>query len=326
MEAIRVDHFGEPEVLRMETIPAPTLETDTQVLVEILAAGVNPVDTYIRAGTYGRLPCLPYTPGVDGAGRVLAVGAAVKDLQVGDRVYGGWPQTGTYAQIARYDRPWVYPLPSHLSFEQGACLFVPYSTAYRALFEKGRAQPGDRVLIHGATGAVGLAAVQLALAAGLSVIGTGGSTAGRDLVAKQGDAVVLDHHSVTYSADLSRATRGEGVTIILEMLANLNLNQDLTWLAPAGRVVVVGSRGEITIDPRHILSREIWVTGINLFSSPPETLHRIQKALYAGLINRSLSPIVNQCLPLQAAATAHRQVLSNGARGNRVLLPPPLSG
>ncbi|XGB43028.1 MAG: NADPH:quinone reductase [Nodosilinea sp. LVE1205-7] len=324
MQAIRVNNFGGPEVLHLETTPVPTLETDTQVLVEIRAVGVNPVDTYIRAGTYGRLPTLPYTPGVDGAGVVTAIGAAVTDLRVGDRVYGGWPLTGTYAQFALYDRPWVYPLASHLSFEQGACLFVPYSTAYRALFEKARAQPGDRVLIHGATGAVGLAAVQLALAAGLTVIGTGGSPAGRELVAQQGDVLVLDHHSPTYPTDLMRATAGEGVTIIVEMLANLNLSQDLTWLSPAGRVVVVGSRGEVTIDPRHILSRESWVTGVNLFSTPPETLHRIQKALYAGLINRSLCPILSHSLPLEAAAQAHQQVLSAGAQGNRVLLPAPL--
>lgn len=323
MQAIRVNNFGGPEVLHLETTPPPCLETDTQVLVEIRAAGVNPVDTYIRAGTYGRLPVLPYTPGVDGAGVVAAVGTAVTDLQVGDRVYGGWPLTGTYAQMALYDRPWVYPLPSHLSFEQGACLFVPYSTAYRALFEKGQAQPGDRVLIHGATGAVGIAAVQLALAAGLEVIGTGGSPTGRELVAQQGDVLVLDHHSSTYPEELMSATAGEGVTIILEMLANLNLSHDLTWLAPAGRVVVVGSRGQVTINPRDILSRESWITGVNLFSTPAETLHRIQKALYAGLLNRSLCPLVHSSLPLAAAAQAHLQVLSSGASGNRVLRPSP---
>ena len=321
MQAVVVEHFGGPEVLQLKTLADPVLAQDREVLVEIRAAGVNPVDTYIRAGTYGRLPPLPYTPGLDGAGVVLAVGAAVTDLRVGDRVYGGWPLTGTYAQVARYDRPWVYPLPPQLSFAQGAGLFVPYSTAYRALFEKAQVQPGDWLLIHGATGAVGLAAVQLALQAGVRVMATGGTAAGRQLLTQQGADLVLDHHSASYPEAIMAATQGQGVNAIVDMLANQNLGIDLTLLAPAGRVVVVGSRGPVTVNPREILSRESQVTGVNLFSTPADRLHHLQNALYAGVTRGALHPVVREELPLAQAAQAHQRMLAPGALGNWVLLP-----
>ncbi|HIK44943.1 MAG TPA: NADPH:quinone reductase [Leptolyngbyaceae cyanobacterium M65_K2018_010] len=321
MKAIRVHHFGGPEVLQLETLDPPAITTATQVLVEIRAAGVNPVDTYIRSGSYARLPELPYTPGIDGAGVVVAGGADVTQVKVGDRVYGGWPLTGTYAQYALYESAWVYPLPDPLTVEQGACIFVPYSTAHRALFHGAQVQAGETILIHGATGAVGLAAVQLAVAAGLRVIGTGGSEVGRALVAQQGADLVLDHHSDTYRTELMAATAGQGVHCIIEMLANVNLGYDLTLLAPGGRVVVVGSRGTVTVNPRELISRESFVTGVNLFNASPDTLQHTQQALGKGFRSGALRPIVHQVLPLEAAAQVHGQVLARGGLGNRVLVP-----
>lgn len=321
MQAIRVAQFGGTDRLDLSSTDIPQIQTDTQVLVEIRAAGVNPVDTYIRAGVYGRLPTLPYTPGIDGAGVVAAVGSAVTEFRVGDRVYGGWPITGTYAQFALYQQSWLYPLPDRISFEQGACIFVPYSTAYRALFQKGQAQAGDTVLIHGATGAVGLAAVQLAVAARLRVIGTGGTEAGRALVRGQGADLVLDHHSDTYLDEILAATEGRGVNLVLEMLANTNLGKDLPLLTMGGRVVVVGSRGPVEINPRDLISRDSSIAAVNLFATPAETLGEIQQALNSGLQEGALNPIVNQAAPLEAAATAHHGVLAPGALGNWVLVP-----
>lgn len=321
MKAICVDQFGGPEVLVLGDSEIPQRQSDRQVLVEIRAAGVNPVDTYIRAGTYGRLPQLSYTPGADGAGIVVAVGEAVRQVQVGDRVYGGWPVTGTYAQFALYEEDWLYPLPSNLSFEQGAGIFVPYSTAHRALFEKAHAQPGETVLIHGATGAVGLAAIQLATQAGLRVIGTGGTPAGRELAQAQGAEMVLDHRSPDYRDQILAATEGRGVNVILEMLANVNLGHDLPLLAWGGRVVIIGSRGTVDINPRDIMAKESSITAVNLFSTPPERLHAIQTQLAPGLRDGTLSPVVAHTAPLADAATVHRQILEPGALGNRVLIP-----
>lgn len=321
MKAIRVSNFGGPEVMGLQTVASPTLDQDQHVLVQIKAAGVNPVDTYIRAGTYARQPALPYTPGLDGAGIVVAVGAAVTTVKPGDRVYGGWPITGTYAEQALYESQWVFPLPDPITFEQGAGIFVPYSTAYRALFQKGLAQPGETVLIHGATGAVGLAAIQLAVAAGLTVIGSGGSPAGRELAQAQGATVVVDHHQKNYPEEILAATAQRGVDINLDMLANVNLSRDLTLAAPGGRVVVIGSRGTVVINPRDLIGRETIVTGLSLFNTPAETLQRIQAYLRAGLSHGSLVPIVHQTLPLASASEAHEMVMARAAQGNWVLLP-----
>jgi NADPH2:quinone reductase len=321
MQAIQVHNFGGPEVLQLESVATPQLQSDQQVLVKIEAIGVNPVDTYIRAGTYARRPALPYIPGIDAAGVVAAVGNGVDRFTEGDRVYGGWPLTGTYAEYALYDSQWVYPLPQEVSFTAGAGVFLPYSTAYRALFHKGKAQSGDTVLIHGATGAVGLAATQLAVAAGLLVIGTGGSEAGRSLVKQQGAQAVFDHTQEGYANDILTITDGRGVDVVLEMLANVNLNRDLEFMAPEGRVVIIGSRGEVTITPRQIMSRETIITGLTLFNTPSRDMHRIQRALFAGLHNGTLQPIVYQVLRLGDAAQAHADIMTSTAQGNYVLVP-----
>lgn len=317
MEAIQVRQFGGPEVLELQSVADP-VPAEGQVLVSVKAAGVNPVDTYIRAGQYARKPALPYTPGIDAAGVVAALGAGVEGIQLGDRVYGGWPSSGTYAQQALYASHQLYPLPPPLSFAQGASIFVPYSTAYRSLFLKGQARPGQTLLVHGATGAVGLAAVQLGVGAGLRVVGTGGTAAGRELVLAQGAEAVFDHRAEGYLetiADLG------GVDIVLEMLADVNLAADLQLLNSGGRVVIIGSRGRVEITPRDIMGREAIVTGMTLFQTPSAEMREIQAALGAGLRQGTLTPVIAKTYPLRAAAMAHRQQMESGAAGNRVLLP-----
>src|SRR2546423_3506162 len=174
MKAIRVHEFGAPTVMRLEEVTEPQAGAG-QVVVRVTAAGVNPVDAYISSGMYPRKPELPYTPGSDGAGVVEAVGPEVKRVSVGERVYLAGAISGTYAERALCLEAHVHTLPASLSFAQGAAMGVPYATAYRALFDRAQAQPGETVLVHGASGGVGIAAVQLARAAGLKVIGTGGT-------------------------------------------------------------------------------------------------------------------------------------------------------
>ncbi|HXH81529.1 MAG TPA: NADPH:quinone reductase, partial [Candidatus Tectomicrobia bacterium] len=211
MKAIRVHRTGGPEVLTLEDLPDPT-PGDGQVVVRLHAVGVNPVDTYIRAGGYTRMPALPYTPGSDGAGVVEAIGRDVADVKVGDRVYiagtAEQPLTGAYAEKARCHASQVKPLPARVTFAQGAAVGIPYATAYRALFQRARAVPGEVVLVHGASGGVGIAAVQLAAAAGMTVIGTAGTERGRALVREQGAEHVLDHTRAGYLDALAALTGG----------------------------------------------------------------------------------------------------------------------
>jgi len=321
MRAIRVHAFGGPEVLRLEDVPDLRAPRGGEVLVRLHAAGVNPVDTYVRSGQYAALPPLPYTPGGDGAGVVEAIGGDARGLAIGDRVYTSGSLTGTYAEAAICGRSDVHPLPASITFVEGAAVGVPYASACRALFQRGQARPGELLLVHGASGAVGLAAVQLAVAAGLTVHGTAGSEAGRRLVAAQGAAAVVDHRAPGHIDELLAATDGRGYDLIIEMAAHAGLGADLRLLARDGRVVVVGSRGPVEIAPRDLMSRDADVRGMLLFIAPPEALAEIHLALFDGLSAGRLRPVVARELPLAEAATAHREIIAGPAAGKLVLVP-----
>ena len=321
MKAIVVREFGEPGVLRLEEAPDPRLAGPDEILVEVKAAGVNPVDAYIRAGSYPPIPATPYTPGSDGAGLVAKVGKNVTAFKPGDRVYTSGSLSGTYAERAACLTAHVHRLPAATSFAQGAALGVPYATAYHALFHRAKAVPGETVLVHGASGGVGLAAVQLAVARGITILGTAGSEEGRRLILGQGAARALDHGDPAHFDELLEITQGYGLDVIIELLANVNLGRDLTVLAPRGRVVVVGSRGAVEVTPRDLMNREADILGMRMPNVPLEQLASIHAAIVAGLAGGTLSPVVAQELPLSEAAEAHRAVLERRHLGKIVLLP-----
>jgi len=227
--AIMVQSFGGPEVLQMGTkaIPEPQ---EAQIQIHLAASGVNPSDTYQRLGPLGPwaamphlLPQIPFTPGKDGAGVVTAVGPGCSSgLQVGDRVYCAGALTGTMAEYCVCNERTVYPLPAAMSFEQGACVGVPCATAYRALLQRGGATNGECVFIHGASGAVGLAATQLARAEGCFVVGSAGSEAGVEAVKTAGANAVVNHRQEGYLEEAKAALRAaegqpSGFALVLEM-------------------------------------------------------------------------------------------------------------
>ena len=319
MKAVLVRSFGGPEVLRVEDVPAPQPGAGT-VVVSVKAVGVNPAETYIRAGTYPRKPELPYVPGVDAAGVVEAVDAGVRTFKPGDRVYV-YATGGAYAEMIAADASRVFPLPAGLSFEQGAALGVPYATAHRALFAHGGARKGETALIHGASGGVGVAAVQLALRAGLTVIGTGGGAEGAAFVKSLGAHHALDHRAAGYQDEIRKLTGGRGVDVIVEMLANVNLPADLALLAPRGRVTVVGSRGPVEIDPRAAMMKDVAIHGMSLWNMTDAERAEVHADLGRGLADGSLKPVIGARFPLAEAAKAHEAVLSPGARGKIVLIP-----
>lgn len=320
MKAIRVHETGGPDVLKLEEVPDPQ-PGPGQVLVRVKAAGVNPVDTYIRAGGYAVKPPLPYTPGMDAAGDVEAVGEGVTRVSVGDRVYVAGTLTGSYAERTLSNESQVHPLPQHVSYSQGAAINVPYATAYRGLFQRAKAVAGESVLVHGASGGVGIASVQLARAAGMTVIGTAGTDKGRALAAKEGAHHVLDHRAPNYLEEVVALTGGQGADVILEMLANVNLGNDLKALAKFGRVVVIGNRGSVEINPRDAMGRDAAILGMTLMNASERDLKSIHAAIVAGLENRTLRPIVGQEFPLADAPRAHEAVMQPGAYGKIVLIP-----
>ncbi len=320
MKAVRVERFGDPEVMKFVEVPDLQISAG-QILVQIRAAGVNPVETYIRAGTYARKPPLPYTPGSDAAGVVTAAGSDGSNFKPGDRVFLSGSLSGTYAEAAVCTPDQVHPLPEIATFAQGAALGVPYATAYRGIFQRGDVRSGETLLVHGASGGVGTAAVQLARGVGIKVFGTAGSPEGRELVQELGAELVFDHHDSGYREAIMSATQGRGVDCILEMLANVNLGADLQLLAPRGRVVVVGSRGSVEIDPRDAMMRDGDIRGMVLPNASREELCAIYKSLAEQLGAGRIQPVIGKELPLAAAPEAHRAVMSANARGKIVLIP-----
>lgn len=319
MKAIVVEKFGGPEVLRLRDVPEPKAGPG-QVLVALKAIGVNPVDTYIRAGTYTRKAELPWTPGTDAAGFVEAAGTGAP-FKPGERVYIYGAAGGAYAEKAVVEASRAFPLADRLSFEQGAAIGVPYATAHRALFQSGGARRGETVLIHGASGGVGVATVQLALAAGLLVIGTAGGPEGAAFLDSLGVTHPLDHRKPGYLDEILKLTDARGPDLIVEMLANVNLADDLRLAAQRGRIVIVGSRGPVPIDPRLTITKDLTVRGMSLWNMTESEREHVHADLGKGLADGTLKPLIGAKFPLAEAFKAHAAILAPGARGKIVLIP-----
>jgi NADPH:quinone reductase len=313
MKAIVVRAYGKPEVMKIEEVSMPNIGA-SQVLVRVKVVGINPVDTYIRSGIYNVVPNLPYTPGKDAAGIVEKIGENITNVKVGDRVYTADSVTGTYAEYAVCNENQLGLLPENISFEQGAGVFVPYATSFRALFQKARVQQGETVLIHGASGGVGIAAIQWAKNAGLKVIGTASSEKGLELIKQQGCDVALDHSQPNYLDGIS-------VDVILEMLANVNLVKDFDALNKFGRIVIIGNRGSLDFNPRLTMGKDATIYGMSLFNFLPAEEQEIHIAIYKGLSEGFLNPIVGKSFLLAEAATAHHAVIEEKAFGKIVLIP-----
>ena len=227
---------------------------------------------------------------------------------------------GGYAELVAYPTKHIARIPSTISFAQAAAINVPYATAHRALFERARVRGGETVLVHGASGGVGIAAVELAAAAGAKVLATAGTERGLRLVEAHGAHHAFDHGKAGYEAEIRRIAP-RGVDVVIENLANVNLDRDLDLLAVFGRVVVVGSRGRVEVNPRTILQKDAVVSGMALWNATEAELASIHAALFAGLAMRALNPVVGRELPLAEAAAAHDAVLAPGAYGKIVLIP-----
>ncbi|NXP47399.1 QOR oxidoreductase, partial [Heliornis fulica] len=316
-----VFQFGGPEVLKLQPdVPIP-VPGEGQVLIKVHACGVNPVETYIRSGSYARKPALPYTPGSDVAGVIESVGERVTAFKEGDRVFTVSTISGGYADYAVAAADRTFPLSDKLDFKQGAAVGIPYFTAYRALFQKGCAAAGQSVLVHGASGGVGIAACQIARACGLKVLGTAGTEEGMSVVLRNGAHRAFNHREPHYMDKIKEYVGTEGVDIVIEMLSNVNLPADLQILAYAGRVMVVGCRGPVEINPRDTMSKESSITGVSLFLATEEEMRECAAAVLDGIEAGWLKPTVGSEYLLADVTKAHEDIIhGSGARGKMVLL------
>jgi NADPH2:quinone reductase len=318
MKAIVVRQYGEPDVMKIEEIPTPE-PSGSQVLVKIMAAGVNPVETYMRTGNHAHAPNLPYTPGKDGAGVVEKVGDDVTRFKPGDRIYTSNTLTGTYAEYALCNEDQLGFLPDNVSFEQGAGIWTPYATSYRALFQKAGAKAGEIVLVHGASGGVGIACVQWAKSRGLTVFGTASSDEGKRLVREQGAERIFDHSADGYLGEIREQTGDRGVDIIIEMLANVNLQNDFEALAMFGRITIVGNRGSLEFNPRAAMTKDATIFSMSLFYAPKSAFYEIHAANFEGQSDGSLNPVIDQTFPLADAPASHEAIIGHKAQGKIVL-------
>ena len=324
MKAIRAHSFGGPEVLQLEELDDP-VPGRGEVVVDVHAAGINPADTYMRSGTYAIVPKLPYTPGGDAGGVISAIGEDVLTHSVGDRVFVGtalsFDLTGCYAEKVKRKASEVMPLPEGVSFAEAAVFGVSYPTAHYALFERGGASAGETVFIHGASGSVGTSAIQLAKRAGLVVIGSGGTSKGLDLIHAEGADHAVDHTAKGYVDEVTQLTGGKGPDLILEMLANVNLAADMDLAAKFGRIVVIGNRGEITVNPRVAMMKDLDIRGTVLWNATAEQVAPMMVDILNGVAEGALRPIIGRQMPLAEAPAAHVAVLKPGAYGKIVLVP-----
>lgn len=318
MRAVLVQQFGGIEQMKVATDVAIPKPDDKQVLIKVHASGVNPVDTYVRSGQYSKLPNLPYVPGKDAAGVIHSTGSLISKLKPGDRVFScQTTQMGSLAEYAAVNEENVFPLGDQLTFEQGAAIGIPYFTAYRALFLKAQAKKGDRVLVHGASGAVGLAAIQMAKAHGMHVTGTAGTQEGLDVVKLNGADIALNHRDSSY---LKTLKNGKLYDVILEMLSNVNLGHDLELMRTRGRTIVIGSRGKVALDPRNIMGTESSVIGCALLTSTPEEWAELTSGVVTGVAAGWVKPVVDKVYDLEQAGQAHHDIInSKGAKGKLVV-------
>ncbi|XP_038649525.1 quinone oxidoreductase isoform X2 [Scyliorhinus canicula] len=321
MRAVRVSEFGDPAVLKLHLdIPVPN-PSENQVLIRVRACGVNPVETYVRSGSYARKPSLPWTPGNDVAGIVEQVGQYVNKFKKGDRVFTCGTITGGYAEYTVASDDDVYPLPDNLSCKEGSAIGIPYFTAYRALMHKAHVKAGETVLVHGASGGVGMAACQIARAYGLKVLGTAGTQEGLSLVQKNGAHKTFNHRETGYIDKIKDYAGGQGVNVIIEMLSNVNLSNDLQLLSNGGRVIIVGCRGSVEINPRDTMVKESSIIGVGLQTATKEDRLESVAALLTGMEVGWLKPVVGPEYPLEKVAQAHEDIIKgSGALGKMILL------
>lgn len=323
MKAVRISEFGGPEVLNLVDVKEPS-PNKGEVRVKLFTIGLNPSESYTISGTYAyNIPKLPYIPGSDGAGIVEEIGERVENVKVGDRVYvcaiNDKRNTGTYAEKVVMDAKSVFHLPAEMSFEQGAALGVPVFTAYRALIQKAKIRAGEVVLIHGASGAVGTIAVQIAKSVGAIVIGTSSTEQGRETVLNLGADFAIPHVTEENKDQLLELTNGKGPDVIIEFLADVNLEIDTKIITAYGRIVIVGSRGTIKFTPRNIMSTDASVTGmsfINLRKDEAKEMYHGVKALVAkGLVK----PVIGRKFNLNEIREAHKHLMGSSGDGRTII-------
>lgn len=323
MRVIEISSFGPPDVLRLAERPDPVAAAG-EVLIDVAAAGVNRPDLRQRMGKYPPPPGASDIPGLEVAGTVAAVGAAVTGWREGDSVCA-LVAGGGYAERVAVPQEQCLPVPAGLSLIEAAAIPETFFTVWTNVFDRGRLQAGESILIHGGTSGIGTTAIQLAKARGARVFTTAGTDEKCDAARQLGADVALNYRTTDWVAALNEATGGRGVDVILDMVGGDYLPRNLDLLAVEGRLVQIAfvRSPKAEVDFSVLMRKRAWITGSTLRSRTPAEKGDIARALRAEvwpLIEAgTVRPVIHRVFPLAQAAEAHR-LLESGTHIGKIVL------
>jgi NADPH:quinone reductase-like Zn-dependent oxidoreductase len=321
MKAMRAHQFGGPEQLRLEDAADPQAQAG-QVVIRVKAAGINPADLVLLSGVLRSVP-LPYIPGTDVCGEVESCGAGVTHVKKGDRVFGR-ALTGSYAEKTCLAAGEAIPLPANLSFEEGAAIPIAFYTAYHALHNKAALKSGETVLISAGGGGVGVAAIQLAKLAGARVFTTVGSQEKAERTRALGADVAINYRQQDFAAEVHKLTDGKGVDLIIENVAADNFTKDYMCVAPAGRIVLIGTgtgkAGDATFGVLGALLKDVTMYGMSLINAG-SAVPGMAATLARLFTEQKIKAVVSKTYPLSDAQLALSDLLAGRVFGKLVLKP-----
>jgi len=322
MKAIQFDRLGSAEVMELREVPTPELRPGT-VLVKNHVIAINYGDTFFIRGTYLVKPKFPDTPGMEAAGVIAAVAPDVKDLVPGMRV--AYIGMGAYAEYTLIRAGRVMPIPDDMNFEQAASFPIAVLTAWHMIHTCNDTRAGQFVVVHSAAGGVGIAAVQIARAAGAKVIGTVSSDDKVDLVRRFGAEWVINYEREDFAAEAIKITNGRGVDLILDAVGKPTFEKGLRCLAPLGHLIVYGRAGGAPgpVNPLELFGKSIKVSGfaVTMMYALTEHHRRALDDVFRLEREGKLTVPIGGRFPLADAVQAHRFLESRRSTGKLLLIP-----
>ena len=326
MKAVEITSYGAPDVLRLTDRPDPVAAAG-EALIKVAASGVNRPDVLQRKGLYPVPPGASDLPGLEVAGAIVGGDAkelAAAGLELGDRVCA-LVAGGGYAELCAAPIGQCLPVPTGLSDIEAASLPETFFTVWSNVFDRGRLQPGETFLVQGGTSGIGVTAIQLAKAAGATVIATAGSDDKTAACLRLGADHAINYKTHDFVVEIARIGNGRGVDVILDMVAGKYIARELKCLAEDGRLVIIAVQGGVAaeIDAGVVLRRRLTITGSTLRPRPIAFKAAIAKSLRAQvwpwLESGVVKPVIHQVFPAAQAAAAHTLMESNEHIGKLVL-------
>ena len=322
MKAIVCEAFGGPEVLALRDVPDPPAPGSEEIQLRLAARGVQYVDVLMLAGKYQFRPEPPFIPGSEAAGTVVAVGANVRRFRPGDQVMSRHA-LGAFAELANAPAAACEPVPAGLSLAEAGVFRAAYTTAYHALLQRGRLQAGETVLVHGAAGGIGIAAIQVAKTFGATVIATASTEAKRAACLEEGADHAIPYHGGFIDA-VKSLTGGRGVDIVYDPIGGAVTEESLRCLAWAGRLLILGflGGGPAQIRSNYLLIKGIDAIGVRiggLQDADPSLAAANMRALAELAAAGKLRPRISHRFPLAEAGAAIQAVIDRAVIGKAVL-------